>query len=147
MWLRGSLDAYFPLFGYPIYHASTHLFFGDYIIPYATGMQQGDPLGPVLFSLAIHSLVKELVSTFNVWYLDDGTLGGSLQIVLADFNTILHQSSFLGLFLSISKCGVYLEGALSGPFLGKLQSVAPGISLQRLFCWVPLLLWLPYLQV
>jgi len=65
-------------------------------IPSATGVQQGDPLGPVLFSLAIHSLVKELLSTFNVWYLDDGTLGGSLQIVMADFNTILHQSSFLG---------------------------------------------------
>jgi len=48
-----------------------------------------DPLGPVLFSLAIHSLASELVSTFNVWYLDDGTLGGSPRSVLADFATIL----------------------------------------------------------
>ena len=37
-------------------------FFGDYIISSATGVQQRDPLGPVLFSLAIHSLASELVS-------------------------------------------------------------------------------------
>ena len=114
------------LFVWLAYHASAHLFFGDSIIPSTTGVQQGDPLGPVLFSLAIHSLIKELVSTFNVWYLD-GTLGGSLQTVLADFTTILHQSPSLGLSLNISKCDVYISGALPSPLLGELQSVAPGV--------------------
>ena len=92
-------------------------------------MQQGDPLGPVLFSLAIHSLASELVSTFNVWYLDDGTLGGSPQSVLADFTTILEQSSSLGLSLNLSKCEAYIAGASSTPFIDELQSVAPGVRL------------------
>jgi hypothetical protein len=39
-----------------------------------TGVQQGDPLGPVLFCLALHPVIKSLKSEFNVWYLDDGVL-------------------------------------------------------------------------
>ena len=62
------------------------------------------------------------MSTFNVWYLDDGTLGGSLHTILADFNTNL-------LSWNISKYEVYMEGALSDSFLGKLQSVASGVHL------------------
>ena len=72
--VREKVSCLFP-FVWLAYCTSTHLFFGDSIIPSATGVQQSDPLGPVLFSLAIHSLASELVSTFNVWYLDDGTLG------------------------------------------------------------------------
>ncbi|XP_063624759.1 uncharacterized protein LOC134796499 [Cydia splendana] len=43
------------------------------------GCQQGDPLGPALFSLAIHPILESLNSKFNAWYLDDGTLGGTVD--------------------------------------------------------------------
>jgi len=53
------------------YRTSSHLFWRlHHFICYWSAIG-----GPVLFSLAIHSLASELVSTFNVWYLDDGTLG------------------------------------------------------------------------
>ena len=91
-------------------------------------MQQGDPFGPVPFSLVMHFLASELVSTFNVWYLD-GTPGGSPQSVLADFTTILEQSSSLGLSLNLSKCEAYIAGASSNPFVDELQSIAPGVYL------------------
>ena len=74
-------------------------------------------------------MASELVSTFNVWYLDDGILGGSPQSVLADFTTILEQSSSLGLSLNLSKCEAYIAGASSTHFVDELQSVAPGIHL------------------
>jgi len=83
-------------------------------------VQQGDPLGPVLFSLAIHSLASELMSAFNVWYLDNGTLGGSPQSVLADFTTILGRSSSLGLSLNLSKCELYMASASSSHFVNEL---------------------------
>ena len=124
--VREKFSCLFP-FVWLAYRTSAHLFFGDSIIPSATGVQQGDPLGPVLFSLAIHSLASELVSTFNVCYLDDGTLGGSPQSVLADFTNILEQSSSLGLSLNLSKCEVCIAGASSTPFIDELQSVAPGV--------------------
>ena len=48
-------------------------------------------MGPVLFSLAIHPLVSRLVSVFNVWYLDDGTLGCSPQAESASLLAALEE--------------------------------------------------------
>ena len=126
--VKEKFTCLFP-FVWLAYRTPSHLFFGDSIISSGTGVQQGDPLGPVLFSLAIHSLASELVSTFNVWYLDDGTLGGSPQSILADFTTILEQSSSLGLSLNLSKCELYIAGASSSHFVDELKLVAPGVRL------------------
>ena len=58
------------------YLSPSHLFWDDKSIHSAEGVQQGDPLGPLLFCLTIHPLVSKLKSEFCVWYLDDGTVGG-----------------------------------------------------------------------
>ena len=68
----------FPL-AFTSYCQPSSLFFSNYIIHSCEGVQQGDPLGPLLFCLAIHDLITLLKSEFNVFYLDDGTLGGSLK--------------------------------------------------------------------
>ena len=36
------------------YSQPSFLFFGDHLLESAEGVQQGDPLGPLLFSLSIH---------------------------------------------------------------------------------------------
>ena len=41
-----------------------------------TGVQQGDPLGPLLFSIAILDIASSMKSNFDVWYLDDATITG-----------------------------------------------------------------------
>ena len=56
------------------YGQATKLFFGNYRLTSARGVQQGDPLGPLLFSLGIHSLATSLKSEMNLWYLDDITI-------------------------------------------------------------------------
>ena len=48
------------------------------------GVQQGDPLGPLCFAFALHPIVdliqREVPDLLiNAWYLDDGTLCGSLE--------------------------------------------------------------------
>ena len=70
----------------------------------AQGVQQVDPLGPMLFRLVIRQLTRSLVSPFNVWYLDDGTVGGDIDSVLSDLQTVIDEGSKLGLELNTAKC-------------------------------------------
>ena len=101
-----------------------------FVIQSASGVQQGDPLGPALFSLSIHSLASSLSSKVNIWYLDDGTIGGSTEEVVRDFNTILQSSSSFGLELNESKCEVIFGGmdeVCSTSALEQIHSVAPNI--------------------
>ncbi len=40
------------------------------------GVQQGDPLGPLLFRLALHRHCMQLCSSLSVMYMDDVSIGG-----------------------------------------------------------------------
>ncbi|CAK1587163.1 unnamed protein product [Parnassius mnemosyne] len=73
------------------------------------GCQQGDPLGPAIFSLAINPIIKILNSKFNVWYLDDGTLGGDLDTVFSDLLLIKNKFEAIGLELNFSKCELFIN--------------------------------------
>ena len=88
------------------YGASSLLAFGDHLLLSEEGVQQGDPLGPLLFCLAILPIVKRLSSPLNLWYLDDGTLGDSPFQVLADFELIQSEGIHIGLQVNDGKCEV-----------------------------------------
>ena len=58
------------------------LYLGDQKIFSCRGVQQGNPLGPLCFTLTLHLIVEQirrevLGLLINTWYLDDGTLCGS----------------------------------------------------------------------
>ena len=63
-----------------LYEEKTPLLFGNFIIWSETGVQQGDPLGPLLFCAAIHPILekinRECNLDINAWYMDDGNLVG-----------------------------------------------------------------------
>ena len=69
---------------YSTYRFPSFLYYGNSTILSAKGVQQGDPLGSLLFCLGIHDLISSLQSQFRVFYPDDGTLGGTLDEVSAD---------------------------------------------------------------
>ncbi|CAE1249357.1 unnamed protein product [Acanthosepion pharaonis] len=75
----------------------------DNIISSATGIQQRDPLGPLLFAMAIDGVARSIASPFNIWYLDDATLGESIEAVAADLRRVILVLSLLGLEINSSK--------------------------------------------
>ena len=90
-------------FAYSAYSTNSILWWDDVRIDSSEGIQQGDPIGPLLFCLTIHDLVLSLNSQFKVFYLDDGTIGGKLEDISADLKRIEDQGRELGLYLNVNK--------------------------------------------
>ena len=88
---------------YCSYRHPSLLFFGGFTIPSAEGVQQGDPLGPLLFCLSIHEIITNLKSEFNVFYLDDGVLGGPVEDVKSDVMKLEKAANEIGLSLNHDK--------------------------------------------
>ena len=90
-------------FVHSVYCSPSFLMWGEEVIYSSEGVQQGDPLGPLLFCLTIHKLCKKLTSEFNVFYLDDGTVGGYCDDVVQDVKMIEEGAGALGLQLNRGK--------------------------------------------
>ena len=85
------------------YACSSLLFCGDHTLLSAEGVQQGDPLGPLLLCITINPLIQKLHSDFSLFYLDDGTTGGSRDVALADLRLMEDNAPTLGLKFNHSK--------------------------------------------
>ena len=66
------------------YEAYSILFYGSNRLSFACGVQQGDPLGPYLFALAVLYISHNAVTRFAVWYIDNATIKGELEQVLQE---------------------------------------------------------------
>ena len=90
------------------------------VISSCCGVQQGDPLGPLCFALALHPIVERIAEEVpgllvNVWYLDDGTLCGSSDDLLKALKIIEEDGPARGLLLNRSKSSLFVpsQGDLS----------------------------------
>ena len=88
------------------YAAPTSLHFGSNTIESMEGAQQGDPLGALLFCLAVQPLLESLKSELVFGYLDDVTLAGSQDVIAEDVRYIEAEGSRMGLSLNDAKCEV-----------------------------------------
>src|SRR6218665_38696 len=75
--LKSVLDIIPELYPFVLqaYSTPSVLKFGDMLLSSQMGPQQGDPLGPLLFSLPLQPVLHSLESALRVGFLDDLTLG------------------------------------------------------------------------
>ena len=87
------------------------VFIGDTVIQSAEGIQQGDPLGPLLFCLTTMEIMEQLRSELIIFYiyLDDGTLGGSVEDITQDLQIVEREAGKLGLQLNHAKSEIIIH--------------------------------------
>jgi len=94
------------------YGASSVLLFGDRRLASTSGVQQGDPLRPLLFCLAIHPVLRRISEECpglesNSWYLDDGVVAGPSADVVRALSIIQAEGPARGMVLNASKSEVW----------------------------------------
>ena len=116
------------------YGKPSYLFYGNSVIMSEDGTQQGDPEAPPLFAETIHTLVKQLESKINIWYLDDGNLADDYKVVLRDLKHILKSEQIYGLSLNTEKCEPCFLGPTTSTqynsILTQFRKICPKIKIK-----------------
>ena len=111
-------------FVFSAYEEPSSLFCGDPVLPSQEGVQQGDPLGPLLFCLTIYPLIQQLTSEFRLFYLDDGIKGGCLSDILHDLQHLEVLASDFGLRLNQDKSKLFCSDPATKE---EILSTVPGL--------------------
>ena len=106
----------------------SNLQFSEYMLQSEEGAQQGDPLGPLYFCLAIVELLKAMKSELVLAYLDDITLGDDAETVLADFMRLEESALRVGLEINRDKCEVVGHTDASRSYFAANNVALPEIS-------------------
>ena len=98
-WCCGS----HPLLWHPLGHLSSQ-----------SGVQKGDPLGPLFFSLVLRKITMAidadddcLALLFNAWFLDDGLLAGRKSAILRALSLIDTLGQPMDLHINLPKCKLF----------------------------------------
>ena len=91
------------------YSQLSWLKFSNSLVLTACGVQQGDPLAPLLSAITIHPIIVAFKNQFpdlasNVWYLDDGSLVGDVNLLTQVFPHLVSSMAKVGLEVSVDKC-------------------------------------------
>ena len=94
------------------YHCAGELRFGTHRILSKCGVQQGNPLGQLLFSLVVLELLDEVGNQISdlrlqIWYLDDGKFIGTRSSIALLLDSLQSTGPKYGLYLNLNKCKVF----------------------------------------
>ena len=112
------------------YVTSSHLVIGNETVLSDTGVQQVDPLGPILFAMAVDEIARSVRSPINIWYLDDATIGGPVESACEDLRRIIPMLSDIRLEVNPTKSEVSSVSCNNSQSdLLAIESALPGITM------------------
>ena len=76
---------------------------GPRIIRSEEGSQQGDTFGPLLSSNTLQPILLSMSLELTLGYLDDLIIGGPIDKVADDVQTVIKEGKAMGLFIGCSK--------------------------------------------
>ncbi|KAA8490213.1 Retrotransposable element [Porphyridium purpureum] len=86
---------------------------GKHVLKSESGVQQGDPLAPLLFSLALHRQTRDIThapgqALVQCWYLDDGAIAGPVRSLVAFLEALDHSAREIDLSINRRKSELVL---------------------------------------
>ena len=96
------------------YGSYTQLRFGNFSLISSSGVQQGDPAGPLLFAMTLGAALSTARQEFSngvadLWYADDGYLVGPEEHICTALNTLEPHLAFIGLSINQKKCSLWRQ--------------------------------------
>ncbi len=115
------------------YSCQPNLLLASHSLLSCSGVQQGDPLGPLGFALTLQPIILTAFNrkclawrALNAWYLDDGTLVGSPNDLLSALAIIKREGPRIGLHLNKAKSLLYIP-ADADEFVNPLPPAIPTV--------------------
>ena len=100
------------------YSQHSHLYYSNKSVTSQSGVQQRNPLGPLLFSLTLWLIIEETESkipslTQHCWYFEDGIIAGTEPELNDTLDILTVSGKTCGLELRRDKCGVWRKRDLN----------------------------------
>ena len=98
------------------YSKSSPVIASGHSITSSSLVQQGDPIGPLLFALAVDQIASGAQSEMNVWHLDDTTIGGFPEQFLSDVRRCITDLMRIAIEVRHRKTEIINVGLAAGSF-------------------------------
>jgi len=110
---------------YSAYSQPSILYYGQFSLLSKEGPQQGDPIGPLLFSNTEQPLLESMGAELTLGYLDDLTLGSHQSQIAKDVQRVIEEGRAMGLVLNVSKCELIADPrtTVDDPVLQSFQRI------------------------
>ena len=119
------------------YSLHSQLFYNKFAVSSESGIQQGDPLGPLIFSLTLWPIIEKIQETSpelqqHSWYLDDGILVGSEDNLIKSWDLLCLPGLDRGLHDRVNKCELWSTVDFDGLDIRKNEMIFWALSFLEL---------------